>query len=345
MFQQVPTQRDRIWDAALRLLEFERTFRSTDVQEAIDGEPPAERTVRNTLDAMEELGLLSSKGGAGRAPRVFHPRKPGVADSPGGYSPQQSSHSGTFPYPGGKGSIAEWVIETMPAHDTYVEVFGGAAGVLYNKPRSKYEIYNDHNEDVTQFFRVLRDRPGELAEWLQAVPYSRAQYEEWVTEFYDGIRPDDPIERAGRFFSLRYMQYVGESSSPNGFKARAKRSPARTFDNARQRIQTLAQRFGQVTIENQDYQAILENYDDSAVDVLFYCDPPYLGAEDVYGEEFNHQKFAECLREVENDWMVSYSEVPNALQSYTIVERESRHRMRRSSPGVNERLICNFAPE
>jgi len=162
----VPTQRDRIWDAVLRLMEVERSFSAAAVREAIDGEPPTEKTLRNTLDAMEDLGLLTSEGGVGRAPRLFHPRDPGIADSPGGYVPRPSSHSGTFPYPGAKTGIADWIINTMPSHDTYVEVFGGAAGVLYQKPRSKYEIYNDHNEDVTQFFRMLRDRPDELAAFV-----------------------------------------------------------------------------------------------------------------------------------------------------------------------------------
>jgi len=181
-----------------------------------------------------------------------------------------------------------WIIDIMPAHDTYVEVFGGAAGVIYNKPRSKYEIYNDHNEDLTQFFTVLRDRPDELSAWLESVPYSRAQYEQWVAEFYNGVRPDDPIARAGRFFSLRYMQFLGIASSPNGFKTRARRSPARTFDNARKRIHSLARRFNQVTVESQDYQAIFRKYDDSAVDVLYYADPPYIGGEDQYSGEFDH---------------------------------------------------------
>jgi hypothetical protein len=103
----VPTQRDRIWDAVLGLLEVERSFSAAAVREAIDGEPPAERTVRNTLDAMEELELLTSEGGAGRAPRVFYPQNSGVADSPGGYSPRPSSQSGTFPYSGAKAGIAE----------------------------------------------------------------------------------------------------------------------------------------------------------------------------------------------------------------------------------------------
>ncbi|MFC7139572.1 DNA adenine methylase [Halosimplex aquaticum] len=157
---------------------------------------------------METLDLLGSEGGTGSAPRRYYPQDPGPAEINSGYTPRKSSQSGTFPYPGGKGGISDWIVDTMPAHDTYVEVFGGAAGVIYNKPRSKYEIYNDHNEDLTQFFTVLRDRPDELSEWLESVPYSRAQYEQWVAEFYNGVRPDDPIARAGRFFSLRYMQFL-----------------------------------------------------------------------------------------------------------------------------------------
>ncbi|MFC7238893.1 DNA adenine methylase [Saliphagus sp. GCM10025317] len=294
---------------------------------------------------METLGLLGSEGGTGSAPHRYYPQDPGPAEVSSGYTPRESTQSGTFPYPGGKGGISDWIVDTMPAHDTYVEVFGGGAGVMFNKPRSKYEIYNDHNEDLTQFFTVLRDQPDELSEWLRAVPYSRAQYEQWVAEFYNGVRPEDPIARAGRFFSLRYMQFLGIASTPNGFKTRARRSPARTFDNARKRIHSLARRFDQVTIESQDFQAILEKYDDSAVDVLYYADPPYVGGEDQYNGEFDHDVFVDCLRDIENDWMVSCSTIPEGLSEYTIVEQQSRHRMTRSSDEVSERVVCNFDPE
>jgi DNA adenine methylase len=238
---------------------------------------------------METLDILGSEGGTGSAPRRYYPKDPSPAELSSGYTPRESSQSGTFPYPGGKGGISDWIVDTMPDHETYVEVFGGGAGVLYQKPRSKYEIYNDADKDLAQFFTVLRDRPDDLAEWLRSVPYSRAQYDQWVAEFYNGVRPDDPIERAGIFFSLRYMQFLGIASTPNGFKTRARRSPARTFDNARKRIHTLARRFDQVTVESQDYHEILEKYDDSAVDVLFYADPPYVGGEDQYKGEFEHQ--------------------------------------------------------
>jgi DNA adenine methylase len=341
----VPTHRDRIWSATLDIIEFQRLFSASDVRDAIEGEVPTKKTVRQTLDSMETLGLLGSEGGRGSAPRQYYPQTDESTEVSFGYSPRESTQSGTFPYPGSKEGIADWIIDVMPEHDTYVEVFGGAAGVLFSKPRSKYEVYNDHDDDLTQFFSILRDRPDELAEWLSTVPYSRTQYEQWVAEFYDGERPDDPIARAGRFFSLRYMQYLGVASSANGFKARAKRSPARTFDNARKRIHEMARRFQQVTIESQDYRLILDKYDDASVDVLFYSDPPYIGSEEQYGEEFDYEEFVACLQSVDNNWMVSCSEIPDGLSDYTVIEHEGRHRMKRSSDGVPERIVCNFCPD
>ncbi|WP_436931476.1 DNA adenine methylase [Halosimplex halobium] len=339
------TQRDKVWAETLRFIEFRRSFQASEIKECIETNPPSERTVRNTLDALVSLGYLRSDGGSGRSPRIYYPREIDPTENVGGYTPRESNQTGTFPYPGSKDHLAEWIIDTMPTHDTYVEVFGGAAGVLFSKPRSKYEIYNDINEDLTQFFKILRDRPDELAEWLQNVPYSRSQYQEWIAEFYQGIRPDDPVERAGRYFSLRYMQYLGVSDSPNSFKARAKRSPARTFDNAKKRLQALADRFQQVTIEKQDYRKIFSNYDDTSIDVLFYADPPYIGAEQRYMEEFDHEDFVDCLEGVDSDWIVSYSTIPEKLEGNTVLEQQNRHRMRRDADEVNERLICNFDPD
>lgn len=341
----MPTQRDQIWAATLREMEFQRTFTAAEIRAAIEENTPSKKTIRNTLDAMETMGFLKSKGGTGRAPREFFAVKPDT-EKPAGYSPRQSTHSGTIPYPGSKASISEWIVGNMPEHDTYVESFGGSAGILYNKPRSKYEIYNDTNSDLTQFFAVVRDQPGELTEWLQSVPYSRALYERWVSDFYDGERPDDPIERAGRFFALRHMQFAGVSNSANGFKVRARRSPARTFDNARKRIRSLAQRFAQVTIENRDYQSIIGTYDDTAVDVLFYFDPPYIKTENHYSGEFDHSTLVDCLHTIDNDWMLSCKHVPSELEEsdeYHVRARKSRHRMQRDGR-VTEHLVCNFDP-
>lgn len=337
---------DQVWHATLNLIDRRGSFTAKDVMDALGEETPTKRTVLTRLDAMESLGLLTSEGGEGRAPRVFFPpaaMPDGGLESPDAQPP--GNQVSVFPYPGGKGRRSDWIIDKMPAHDTYVEVFGGSGALLYNKPISKNEVYNDLNDDLTQFFEVLRNREDELAEWLHTVPYSRSVYQDWAEAYFNGERADDPVERAGRFFTLRYMQWAGDISSVAGFKTRAKRSPARTFDNARKRIHELSDRFQQVIIENRDFKEILAGYDDTDIDVLFYCDAPYVGSESYYGDGFDHEAFVDALHEVESDWMVSYSDLPDGLSDYHVLQRERRHRMTRDSKKATEHLVCNFDPQ
>lgn len=261
------------------------------------------------------------------------------------------NHVSVFPWPGGKGRRSDWIISRMPPHDCYVEVFGGSAAILYNKPPSHNEVYNDVNDDLVQFFEVLRNRSDELAEWLECVPYARSVYEEWVHAFFDGYRPDDPIERAGRFFALRHMQFAGDARMPNGFKVRNYWNPARSFNNARERLFELADRFAEVTIEHRDWIELVDGYgaqwnDPDDPDVLFYLDPPYVGQEYYYDVTFDHEAFVDGLADIEGRWMLSYTELPDGLADYHVLDRTRRHRMCRGNDAeTTEHLVCNFDPD
>jgi DNA adenine methylase len=256
-----------------------------------------------------------------------------------------------FPYPGGKTVYCEEIINRMPEHRRYVEPFGGSAAVLLNKPPSHIEVFNDLDDDIVHFFEVLRDQREELERWLQAIPYSRSVYEEWVSEFYNGSRSDDDVERAGRWFYLRYSQFNGSLDRRNGFKTGGKRNEARSFRGSIQSLETVAARFSEVTVECQPYHEVLDRYDNP--DTLFYLDPPYYQTSsdrDHYrvGGDFNHEHFVDELRTREGDWIVSYGELPPQLrdiaetvETYTAMYSMSYDDERQE---VTEHLAMDFDP-
>ncbi|MFK7074022.1 DNA adenine methylase, partial [Acinetobacter baumannii] len=104
-------------------------------------------------------------------------------------------------YHGGKFRLATWVISHFPNHTCYTEVFGGAAGVLLQKPRAYAEVYNDLDGEIVNLFRVLRneDQRNKLIEQLVFTPYSR-------DDFHEAWEPcEDPIEKARRLIIRAQM--------------------------------------------------------------------------------------------------------------------------------------------
>lgn len=65
-------------------------------------------------------------------------------------------------YFGGKTMVAPQIAALLPSHEHYVEPFAGSLAVLLAKPRSDHETVSDIDGDIMAFWRVLRDRPGDL---------------------------------------------------------------------------------------------------------------------------------------------------------------------------------------
>ena len=64
--------------------------------------------------------------------------------------------SSFFPWMGGKSKIAKRLAELLPQHGCYVEVFAGAANLLFVKEISKTEVINDINSELINLFRVVK---------------------------------------------------------------------------------------------------------------------------------------------------------------------------------------------
>lgn len=255
-----------------------------------------------------------------------------------------------FPWFGGKTNMAAWIAGKLPDHLTYVEPFGGSAAVLLNKERSHTEVYNDKDGDVVHFFRVAREMPDELAEWVRTVPYAESQYHEWWRDFYgDGTRPDDDIRRAGQWVFLRYTNFSGHVATKRGFRRDSKNDPkggreSHNWTNVPDRIRRIADRLQGVTILDEDYQVTIGRYD--TPETVFYLDPPYVDNEDVYNETAIHGGIADTLEGIDGYAMVSYMEIPPAfdLDEWTILEKQVVHRGSGTGEEATEKLLCNFDP-
>lgn len=178
-------------------------------------------------------------------------------------------------YHGAKFRLAQWVLQFFPPHRIYTEAFGGAAGVLLQKPRSHAEIYNDLDDDVVNFFRVLRslDTRRQLVEAVVATPYARAEFDlAWEPA-------DDPIERARRIAVRAMMGFgsAGATKGTTGFRIDSRRK----YGTAQQiwaeypdAIAAAGQRLSGVMIENRPAVQVLLDHDDPTT--LHYVDPPYV---------------------------------------------------------------------
>lgn len=213
-----------------------------------------------------------------------------------------------FPYPGGKARHADWILSFLPDHTCYAEPFGGSGAVLFAKEPSEVEVFNDRDGDIVQFFEVLRERPDDLQAWLEAVPFARDLYTEWSEAFYNGVRPDDPVKRAGRFFALRYMQFGGKYHGVSGFGGNPTRNGGRAMRNKVAELHTFADRLRHAYIESIDWSKVVERYD--RPETVFYCDPPYVGTEGYYNEGVDHRDLCETLSTIDGYAIVSYDSVP-----------------------------------
>ena len=198
-------------------------------------------------------------------------------------------------YPGAKWGMAKQIVSMMPPHRSYLEPFFGSGAVLFNKPPSAIETVNDIDGDITNFFKVLRERPEELAEAISLTPYSRDVFNDAHEN-----RGTESFDRAYRFAIRSRMGHGFKTYQKTGFKidvyARERSYCVNCWNTMPERIFEAAARLKGVQIENRPALELIRkfNYDN----VLIYADPPYLlntrGGKQ-YRHEMDEQEHIELL--------------------------------------------------
>jgi DNA adenine methylase len=178
---------------------------------------------------------------------------------------------------GGKARLAKAIISYFPEHQTYVEVFGGGAAVLFNKDLSPVEVYNDIDKSVVNFFLVLSD-PEMYEQFVRRVsvlPYSRELYNKSRAERFGVV---DPVEWAAVFFVMARQSFGGVPLRSWGYgtgqSARGMGGSVAAWFSAIELLPEVHFRLQSVMFECNDWYDVITAYD--GVDTLFYLDPPYI---------------------------------------------------------------------
>lgn len=259
---------------------------------------------------------------------------------------QSTKLKAPFGWVGGKTKLAKDIIDLIPQeHNIYIEVFGGAASVLYQKQPSKLEVLNDINGELINLHRAIRNNPQTLSMFLNDLFISR--------EIFDDIRkrkikPKNNIERAA-FYYYQLTQSFGSKGDNFAMAAKSGRKPKNIYRD----FKKISDRLKYVTIENMSFSKLIPLYDKE--DAFFYIDPPYVSTESYYKNTGGfgikeHEQLAELLSKVKGKFLLSYNDsviVRELYKDFNIrstkeIEYTLGKNMHGKNKSVREVFITNY---
>jgi DNA adenine methylase len=262
---------------------------------------------------------------------------------------------------GGKSRLKKYIIELLPleGYTCYVEVFGGAAWVLLGKPPSPVEVLNDIDQELINFFRVLKYKPEELIASFEWELVARAEFERLA--HLDIVELTD-VQRAHRFFYLIMAGWGGELDYPRFQTSITDGGHGNRLIGAlkklRQRLEPVHKRLSTVIIENLTWEKCIKKYDNK--NTIMYLDPPYPGNGCNYAHNMKsweeHQRLVNYITNVDCKWILSSYDSEEVrrlftgkegihftqVQSYSGMKTEKNAKERVLNKEI---LITNFPPD
>lgn len=245
---------------------------------------------------------------------------------------------------GGKSRLANEIIQRIPTHTAYIEVFAGAAWVLFKKPESRVEIINDINKDLITLYRCVKHHLPALVEQFKWILVSRDEFERFIRTPPDTLTD---IQRAARFLYISKSSFGSRLTSPSWGVATTTH-PRLNLLRIEEDLSQAHLRLSRAHIECKPYQEVITRFDKT--NNFFYIDPPYWDCENDYGKGiFSKQDFgtlAGLLDKVQGKFIMSLNDtkgVRDTFSNFTIEEVKTRYSVSAGkNMEVGELLIKNF---
>ena len=212
-----------------------------------------------------------------------------------------------FRYAGGKFYARKIILNHLPEHDTYIELFAGGGSIFFAKKKAPNNWLNDKDPDLINTYLMIRDRPQDLIDSLAGEQATKERHGWYKNEFI----PSNDLERAQRWFYLNRTSYSGIMNMKNCFWGYGDKYSMRPEYWPRNILRT-SEKLQGVRITNLDFEDVLRDIEPDRRTFLF-IDPPYYNADQdkFYAHSFkldDHHRLESILFEKCNDvkYLITY---------------------------------------
>lgn len=199
---------------------------------------------------------------------------------------------------GNKAAIAGKIWPLFPKHSLYIEMFFGAGGMFFAKPRCSKNIMNDIDGDVINLFLVVKDHLDEFLFLFKAMPLSEQLFKHWLSH-----EETDTVKRALRFLYLSSFSLLGKSDT---FQLLHSQTTHKKKLEAL--ILKCSERFENVMFRNLDFRDFLKGIISGEAHVplrkrFVYADPPYYSKSNNYKNTFSKKDTEDLFMELKASGM------------------------------------------
>ena len=248
------------------------------------------------------------------------------------------------PWMGGKRRLVSQLIEKMPEHQCYVELFAGGAALFFmREEQSKVEVINDLNGELVNLYRVVQHHLEEFVRQFKWALVSRQMFE-WLKSASVELMTD--IQRAARFYYLQHTAF-GAKVSGQTFGTATTARPVNLL-RIEEQLSEAHLRLSGVTVEHLTWDACLLKYDRSHS--FMYADPPYWKLAG-YGVGFGLdqcEKMAELMKTCKSKVMLSindHEDMRATFNGLNIATTKIKYSVGNSGSGRDEKqelIITNY---
>lgn len=214
-----------------------------------------------------------------------------------------------IPRMGGKSKLRKTIIEMIPKHTCYVELFFGAGWVYFGKEPSKTEVINDIDKELINLFRMIKYHAPEIERMLQYEFSGRDIFEEYKNSTIGNLTE---INRAIRFLYLISQSFASKCGN-YGYGTNTKPSPQIFYKGV---LEDIKERLRNTYVENLSFEKVMDKYDRNYS--FFFCDPPYFettGYGNTFGEN-EHLILKDKLNNLKGKFLLTINDHPQVREWY-----------------------------